>query len=45
MGADRKQVQEFRRKFGRKMGAQDPFFFDPEAAESGRGRKTGGEFW
>jgi hypothetical protein len=27
----RQQTMAFRRKFGRDMGADDPFFFDPEA--------------
>jgi hypothetical protein len=27
----RKQTEAFRRKFGREMGPDDPFFFDPEA--------------
>lgn len=31
MGVYQKQVQEFRRKFGREMGPEDPFFFDPDA--------------
>jgi hypothetical protein len=27
----RQQIEEFRRKFGRDMGPEDPFFFDPDA--------------
>ena len=30
--AYRKQTRAFRAKFGREMGPEDPFFFDPEAA-------------
>ena len=30
-GIYRTQVEDFRRKFGREMGPDDPFFFDPEA--------------
>jgi hypothetical protein len=29
MDAYRKHIREFRRKFGREMGPDDPFFFDP----------------
>jgi hypothetical protein len=29
MDVYRKQIQAFRRKFGREMRADDPFFFDP----------------
>ena len=31
MEAYRKQVEAFRHKFGRDMGPDDPFFFDPNA--------------
>jgi hypothetical protein len=31
MEAYRKQVQAFRHKFGREMGPDDPFFFNPHA--------------
>jgi hypothetical protein len=31
MPAYRKQVEAFRRKFGREMAPEDPFFFDPKA--------------
>ena len=31
MPAYRKQVNAFRRKFGRDMGPEDPFFFDPRS--------------
>jgi hypothetical protein len=27
----REQLEAFRKKFGREMGPEDPFFFDPEA--------------
>jgi hypothetical protein len=30
-GVYRDQLDAFRRKFGREMGPDDPFFFDPEA--------------
>ena len=30
MDAYRKQIRAFRRKFGREMRADDPFFFDPD---------------
>src|SRR5436305_192043 len=30
MNAYRKQIQAFRRKFGREMRPDDPFFFDPD---------------
>jgi hypothetical protein len=30
MNAYRKQIEAFRRKFGREMRPDDPFFFDPE---------------
>ena len=29
MGVYRKQIEAFRRKFGREMRPDDPFFFDP----------------
>jgi hypothetical protein len=29
LGAYRKQIEAFRRKFGREMRPDDPFFFDP----------------
>ena len=32
MDAYLRQTRAFRRKFGREMGPDDPFFFDPEAA-------------
>ncbi|HTS63258.1 MAG TPA: hypothetical protein VMH28_14625 [Candidatus Acidoferrales bacterium] len=31
MPAYRKQVEAFRRKFGREMRPEDPFFFDPRS--------------